>query len=247
MPKKLTSLTMAVLLTISVSCSSNATDSHFEDDAHVLVFYKTAGFYHKSIPAGIRALQTLGKNNKFRVDTTANSDVFTSSDLKKYDAVIFLNTTGDVLNDAQQEEFERYIQSGKGFVGIHSATDTESSWPWYNKLVGAYFSDHPEVQPADLRIIRKTHPSTDFLPGVWKRTDEWYNFKDIYSGINILAELDETTYTGGKNGTNHPIAWYHEFDGGRSFYTAGGHTDESYSEPLFLKHVLGGIKYAIGR
>lgn len=247
MSKRSTYLIMTILLTISASCSSAIPDKSALDVARILVFYKTVGFYHTSIPAGIRALQTLGINNNFTVDTTANSRVFTSDYLRKYDAVIFLNTTGDVLNDAQQREFENYMRSGHGFVGIHSATDTESSWPWYNNLVGAYFADHPEIQPADIRVVRKSHSSTSFLPGVWQRTDEWYNFKNIYEGINVLAELDETTYTGGKNGTKHPIAWYHDFDGGRSFYTAGGHTNESYSEPLFLKHLLGGIQYAIGR
>lgn len=247
MPKKSTLLAIALLLTISMSCSSNTSEKIVEANARVLVFYKTAGFYHKSIPSGIRALQALGQEHNFEVDTTANSDVFTSSNLRKYDAVIFLNTTGDILNDAQQREFEKYIRSGKGFVGIHAATDTEHTWAWYNKLVGAYFSDHPEIQRADIRVISKAHLSTSFLPDVWQRTDEWYNFKDVYEGIHVLADLDETTYTGGKNGSNHPFAWYHEFDGGRSFYTAGGHTDESYSEPLFLQHILGGIKYAIGR
>lgn len=215
-------------------------------ESRVLVFYKTAGFYHESIPAGIQAIQDLGAKNKFKVDTTANSAVFTSENLKRYEAVIFLNTTGDVLSETEQKEFERFIQSGKGFVGIHSATDTEYSWPWYNKLVGAYFANHPKVQPANLLVVDKNHTSTSFLPDTWQRTDEWYNFKDIYEDIKVLAYLDETTYTGGKNGSNHPIAWYHEFDGGRAFYTAGGHTDESYKEPLFLKHILGGIKYAIG-
>lgn len=244
---KKSTLLIAVLLTISTSYSSFAPKQGVKKNARVLVFYKTAGFYHTSIPAGIRALQTLCLNNNLEVDTTANSGIFTSADLKKYDAVIFLNTTGDILNNAEQREFENYIRSGKGFVGVHSATDTESSWPWYNKLVGAYFADHPEIQPATIHVTKESHPSTNFLPDVWQRRDEWYNFKDIYEGINVLAELDETSYTGGKNGKNHPIAWYHNFDGGRSFYTAGGHTDESYSEPLFLRHILGGIKYAIGK
>jgi type 1 glutamine amidotransferase len=152
-----------------------------------------------------------------------------------------------VLNDAQQAAFEQYIRSGKGFVGIHAATDTEYDWPWYNRLVGAYFSSHPAIQPAVVRVINKTHSSTSFLPDAWSRTDEWYNFRNIQPTITVLATLDETTYIGGTNGTNHPIAWYHSYDGGRAFYTAGGHTAESYREPLFLRHLLGGIQYAIGQ
>ena len=226
---------------------TNAVYSEFKREARVLVFYKTAGFYHKSIPAGIQAIQDLGVKNRFQVDTTANSGVFNFENLKQYEAVIFLNTTGDVLNEVQQKEFERYIQSGKGFVGIHAATDTEFSWPWYNKLVGAYFANHPKVQPANILVVDKNHASTSFLPDTWQRTDEWYNFKSINEEIKVLAYLDEMSYAGGENGSKHPIAWYHEFDGGRAFYTGGGHSDESYKEPLFLKHILGGIRYAIGK
>lgn len=244
MPAKSTPLILAILL--SVLMSSKDLHSQSKHEVRVLVFYKTAGFYHKSIPAGIQAIQDLGLRNKFKVDTTANSAMFNPENLKPYDAVIFLNTTGDVLNEAEKKAFERYIQSGKGFAGIHAATDTEHTWPWYNKLVGAYFASHPEVQPASLRIIDKKHASTSFLPDTWQRTDEWYNFESINEEIKVLANLDETSYKGGKNGDNHPIAWYHEFDGGRSFYTGGGHTEESYKEPLFLKHILGGIRYAIG-
>jgi type 1 glutamine amidotransferase len=244
MPKKSTILILAILLSVSVF--SNEVYSEFKREVRVLVFYKTSGFYHKSIPAGIQAIQDLGAKNRFKVDTTANSSLFNFENLKQYEAIIFLNTTGDVLDKAQQKEFERYIQSGKGFVGIHAATDTEFSWPWYNKLVGAYFSNHPKVQPANILVSDKNHPSTSFLPDTWQRTDEWYNFKSINEEIKVLAYLDETSYTGGENGDKHPIAWYHEFDGGRAFYTGGGHSDESYNEPLFQKHILGGIKYAIG-
>jgi type 1 glutamine amidotransferase len=213
----------------------------------VLVFYKTGGFRHASIPVGLQAIQQLGKENTFGVDTTNNAAVFTPATLKKYAAVIFLSTTQDVLNQTQQTAFEQYIHSGKGFVGVHAATDTEYDWPWYNGLVGAYFTNHPAVQKATVKVTDKTHSSTSFLPSTWERTDEWYNFKDIQPDLKVLAILDESSYTGGTNGANHPIAWYHTYDGGRAFYTAGGHTNESYSEPLFLQHLLGGIKYAIGR
>ena len=213
----------------------------------VLVFYKTAGFRHASIPVGLQAIQKLGRENTFGVDTTNNAAAFTPATLKKYAAVVFLSTTQDVLNETQQTAFEQYIRSGKGFVGVHAATDTEYEWPWYNGLVGAYFTNHPAVQKAMVKVVDKTHPSTSFLPSSWERTDEWYNFKNIQSDLKVLATLDESSYTGGTNGANHPIAWYHAYDGGRAFYTAGGHTNESYSEPLFLQHLLGGIKYAIGK
>jgi cytochrome c len=215
----------------------------------ILVFTKTKGWYHTSIPSGIAAIQKLGKDNGFEVDTTKNAAYFVEDSLKHYSAVMFLSTTLNVLNADQQVAFERYIQAGGGFIGIHSATDTEYDWPWYNKLVGAYFNGHPgnpNVRKGVIDVIDTTHISTKGLPKRWERTDEWYNYKNIQPDLKVLAKLDEDTYEGGTNGDNHPIAWYHEFDGGRSFYTGGGHTDESYSEPLFLQHVLGGIKYAIG-
>lgn len=212
----------------------------------ILVFSKTSGFYHESIPAGIEAIQKLGTEHAFEVDTTKDANFFTERQLKKYKAVVFLSTTLNVLNTDQQVAFERYIQAGGGYVGIHAAADTEYDWPWYNRLVGAYFVSHPAIQSAMLNVIDTSHLSMKGLPPQWSRTDEWYNYKNIYAGIHVLAELDEKTYEGGSNGAHHPIAWYHEFDGGRSFYTGGGHTKESFSEPMFLNHILGGIRYAMG-
>jgi cytochrome c len=212
----------------------------------VLVFTKTKGFYHQSIPKGAAAIQLLGKENNFDVDTTANADYFIEDSLKKYSAVIFLSTTGNVLNADQQVAFERYIQAGGNFVGVHAAADTEYDWPWYNKLVGGYFLNHPQQQKAIINIIDTTHLSTAGLPVKWERFDEWYSYKNVQPHIKVLANLDETTYEGGLMGDNHPFIWCHEFDGGRSFYTGGGHTDESYTDRLFLQHLAGGIKYAIG-
>ncbi|HEX8549193.1 MAG TPA: ThuA domain-containing protein [Cytophagaceae bacterium] len=229
---------VSVLLLLITSCK--------EREIRILVFSKTTGFRHNSIGAGKKALLLLGKEKKFAVDTTEDASRFNESTLSKYSAVIFLNTTGDILNFAQQTAFERYIQAGGGFVGIHSATDTEYDWPWYSKLVGAQFESHPEIQKAKINVTDKNHPSTEFLPDVWERTDEWYNFKNINPALKILAKIDEKSYKGGKLGSNHPMVWYHEYDGGRSFYTEFGHTDESYSDPTFLKHIYGGIQYAIG-
>ena len=213
----------------------------------ILVFSKTAAFRHGSIPRGKQAIQTLGLENGFLVDTTENADFFTDESLKKYAAIIFLNTTGDVLNNDQQAAFERYIKKGGGYVGVHAATDTEYDWAWYGKLVGAYFENHPKVQQATLIVKDQHHISTRHLPAKWIRTDEWYNFKNLNKDVHVLITIDETSYTGGKNGDYHPMAWYHEYDGGRAFYTEFGHTDESYTEKDFLQHLLGGIQYAIGK
>ncbi|KAA5538842.1 PKD domain-containing protein [Adhaeribacter rhizoryzae] len=213
----------------------------------ILIFSKTSGFYHTSIPKGRIALMQLARENNMEADTTTNPAAFTDANLKNYAAVIFLSTTGDVLNNAQEAAFERYIQAGGGFVGVHAAADTEYDWGWYGRLVGAYFLNHPKQQDAVIQVTNRKHISTKHLPKKWKRWDEWYSYKNINPAIKVLMNLDETTYEGGKNGKNHPIAWYHEYDGGRAFYTGLGHTDESYVEPQFLKHLLGGIQYAIGK
>jgi cytochrome c len=213
----------------------------------VLVFCKTAGFHHNSIAVGVPAIMKLGAENGFEVDSTTNAEKFTTANLKQYAAVIFLSTTGDVLNDAQQIAFEQYIKAGGGFVGVHAATDTEYDWAWYGKLVGAYFKSHPKQQEAVLHVVDRNFIATKRLPEDWKRWDEWYNYKWIGDDLHVLIKIDEKSYTGGENGDNHPMAWYHSFDGGRAFYTELGHTDESYADPLYLKHLLGGIQYAIGK
>lgn len=213
----------------------------------VLIFCKTAGYHHKSIAAGVPAIIKLGAENNFDVDSTTNAEKFTYENLKQYAAVIFLSTTGNVLNDAQQAEFEKYIRAGGGFVGVHSATDTEYDWPWYGNLVGAYFKSHPAQQNATFNVVDRNFIATKHLPAVWKRFDELYNFKWMAPSLHVLITIDEKTYTGGTMGDNHPMSWYHDYDGGRAFYTELGHTDESYSDPLYLGHLLGGIKYAMGK
>ena len=214
---------------------------------NVLVFSKTAGYYHESIPAGNEAILALGKKHGFKADTTKDASLFNEKKLATYRAVIFLNTTLDVLNDTQQVAFEKYIRSGGGFVGVHSAADTEYGWSWYGRLVGAYFKNHPAQQEAIIKVADKKHVSTKMLPNKWKRFDEWYNYKDISPDIHVLCQLDETTYEGGENGVFHPISWYHEYNGGRAWYTGLGHITKTYTEPLFLQHLWGGIKYAAGR
>ncbi|MBY0433382.1 MAG: ThuA domain-containing protein, partial [Cyclobacteriaceae bacterium] len=230
---------LAVLLVVVlfVACT--------QQKPRILVFTKTKGYRHESIEAGKDAIFKLGLKNNFDVDTTENANAFTDANLQKYKAVVFLSTTGDVLNANQQTDFQRFIQAGGGYMGIHAAADCEYEWLWYGKLVGGYFKSHPQIQEA---IVRKAKPDalTEGLPDEWKRTDEWYNYKTISPDINVLYTLDETSYKGGENGSTHPIAWYHEFDGGRAFYAGMGHTKESFSDSLYLVHIEKGISYAIG-
>lgn len=241
--KKVSFLSVLICVFVLFSCSNKR-----EGSPKVLVFSKTMGFKHASIPSGIAAIQKLGSENGFVVDTTKNAELFTEENLKQYSAVIFLSTTGNVLDHYQEAAFERYIQAGGGFVGIHAAADTEYDWSWYNNLVGAQFLSHPSGTPeADFRIIDNTFLATKhFKDIVWHRADEIYNYKNINPDVNVLMTVDEASYEGGENGDNHPFAWYHEFDGGRAFYTGAGHTNESFTEELFLQHILGGIQYAIG-
>ncbi|WP_025763560.1 ThuA domain-containing protein [Dyadobacter tibetensis] len=214
----------------------------------ILVFSKTAGFRHASIPAGQVALMKLGKEMNLTVDTTENSARFTNKNLQKYAAVVFLNTTGDVLNDQQQEAFERYIQAGGGYVGIHAATDTEYDWPWYNKLAGAYFASHPgnpNVQTGEAYVVDDKHISMKDFPKKWSIKDEFYDFKSFNPKVNVLVKIDEKSYKDGKMGDDHPMSWYHEYDGGKAFYTNFGHENATFVNPVFLSHLRGGLEYTM--
>lgn len=216
---------------------------------NALVFSKTAAFRHDSIPAGIAAIEQLAQEHDFTVTATEDAAAFTDENLAQYDVVVWLLTTGDVLDDQQQGAFERYIQGGGGYAGVHSASDTEYEWPWYGELVGTYFSGHPRNQDGVVSVSDRAHPSTDHLPARWNRFDEFYSFRDSPRGdVHVLAELDESSYDPEAHamGLDHPISWCQNFDGGRSWYTGLGHTIESYSEPEFVDHVLGGIETAAG-
>lgn len=241
-------LLLGVMCALAIALITSCSDKR-SGKPRVLVFSKTVTFRHSSIPLGQQAIMKLGAENGFLVDTTENAEYFNEDSLKNYSAVIFLNTTDtkdSLLNHYQENAFERYIQAGGGFVGVHAATDAEYHWGWYGRLVGGYFNGHPDQQEAVLNVVDKNHISTKHLPDQWKRKDEWYNFKNLNKDAKVLITIDEKTYQGGTNGDNHPMAWYHEYDGGRAFYTELGHTDESYQEENFLKHLLGGIEYAIG-
>lgn len=233
---------LIVSILLLVGCSDKRSNS-----PRILVFTKTAGFVHNSIEDGVKAIEILGNENDFQVESSDDPSNFNDDYLAQFSAIIFLNTTGNILDVNQEAAFERYIQAGGGFVGVHSATDTEYDWFWYAKLVGAQFLGHPHIQEADFHITDNTSVATDFFEeAIWTRTDEIYNFKHMNPVVNVLVKVDENSYEGGGNGDNHPISWQHEYDGGRAFYTALGHTKESYTEPLYLKHLLGGIDYAIG-
>jgi type 1 glutamine amidotransferase len=221
----------------------------------VLLFSKTAGWHHESILAGVPAIRALGELHDFKVFWTDDANrVFNDRELAKYKAVIFLCTTGDVLNDQQQAAFERFIKAGGGFVGIHSASDTEYDWPWYTKMVGRMFHIHPAVQTATIQVENPNFPGMDRFAKRFLFTEEWYEFDASRSDkLSYLLSVDEKTYApyakwGPKEGKGmgkfHPVAWFQEYDGGRAFYTALGHLPATFSDQNFMHHIYGGIYWA---
>jgi type 1 glutamine amidotransferase len=242
---------IAVVLLLSVHTQALAKST----PPKVLVFSKTQDFRHSSIPAGIAAIKEMGAQRGWQVEDTEDAGQFRDANLRKYDVVVWLNTSGNVLDSTQQGAYERFQRSGKGTVAIHEGgTDTErEGWPWYRKLASVLFVSHPPVQKATLKVWDRTHPATVMLPPKWEHTDEWYNFDAVPADAHILMGVDESSYNPGPDGMqghvgSHPIAWYKEFEGGRYFYTALGHTAEDYTtDQLFLAHVAGAIEWAAGK
>lgn len=226
--------------------SPDKPDAVLSAPGRVLVFTKTASFRHESIPDGVKCLREVLAPDLI-VDHTEDASQFSKENLAKYRAVVFLSTTGDVLDEGQQKAFQEYLENGGGFAGIHAASDTEHNWPWFKEMIGAHFAGHPDIQQATVVVEDASHPSTKMLPTRWPRTDEWYRFDRNprkVDGIHVLAHMDESSYTGGGMDGDHPCAWWRDMKHGRVWYTAGGHTKESFSEPLFRDHVKSGIEWA---
>ncbi len=218
------------------------------EPTRVLVFSRVTGFRHDAIDAGLPVLTERLAEGDVGVDAT--EDPADLADLRRYAAVVFFYTDGeDVLDDPARASLEAFVRGGGGFFGIHSATNTEKAWPFYRELVVAEFTSHPAIQEASVTVEDHTHPATAALPdGPWVQTDEWYNF-DVSpreDGVQILATVDETTYDGGTMGTDHPVMWCHERVGGRVFYTALGHPVERWQDPVFVDHVVAGVRWVAG-
>jgi uncharacterized protein len=240
----------AFLALATLVFQANAQQKQFK----ALVVTTTNGWHHESVHAGFLAIKEMGVKNYFDVTLLENPRGFTDRFIEQFQVVIFLNTTGDIFDTASQKAMEKFIRAGKGYVGIHSASDTEYEWDWYTKLVGRMFKIHPAVQSAKLKILDTKFPGMQgFADGrIW--TDEWYDFgPEKTSGLNYILSVDESTYDPkvqwGQNKTEgmgqlHPVAWYHNYDGGRSFYSALGHLPTNFSDPAFLNHLYAGILWA---
>jgi type 1 glutamine amidotransferase len=215
----------------------------------MLIFSRTAGYRHGCIPRGNALLYGLAGELGLVPVVTENAEVFTPEALGSVRLVVFNNTSGDVLNAAQEAAFEEWFGRGGAFAGIHAAADTEYGWTLYGELLGAYFKKHPKVQEATLHVVDAAHPSTAHLPAAWVRRDEWYDFRAAppAESTRLLLRLDEGSYRGGTMGENHPISWCREVRGGRVWYTGLGHTEETYAEPDFRRHLRGGLAWALGR
>jgi uncharacterized protein len=213
----------------------------------LLVYSRTTGYRHDSIPAGIRALRLLAEQADGAVDATEDPAAFTPGGLSGYAVVIFLSTSGDVLPNAGRDALVRYMAAGGAWLGIHGAATTEYGWPYFGRLAGARFDRHPPEQAATVTVEDRGHPATSHLPAAWAWHDEWYAFRrNPRPRVRVLLSVDEATYDGGTMGTDHPVAWCHEYGGGRCFYTALGHAARAFGEPAFLRHLGGALEWLTG-
>lgn len=243
----LLSTLLCALVVVALGSCKRSVEEVKQPPFNVLIYSKTKAYRHECIEPGGTALQAYFNKHGMVTTMTEDSSMFSPDKLKEFDVVMFFQTTGNVLDSAQQVAFENYIKSGKGFVGVHAASDTEYDWPWYGKLVGAYFASHPDIQQHVIEKADTAHLSCKHLPMRWKRMDECYNFKSLPLNVNVLLTADESTYQGGTHGDFHPMSWCHAYDGGKSFYTALGHTVESFRDTMLLEHIRQGVVWASGK
>ncbi|MFY0653374.1 MAG: ThuA domain-containing protein [Cyclobacteriaceae bacterium] len=213
---------------------------------NLLVITKTNGFRHKSIDIGKEKLTEWGKAEKWKVTFSEDSTIVNDKVLGKTDVLVFLNSSGDILGSNERQSLVKFMKDGGSFVGVHCATCTEKEWPWFRQMIGARFDSHPKVQMARMAVNHEyAHPAINHLGDSLKMVDEWYNFQEsVVSHAKVLLTLDESSYNGKKMDEEHPIAWFHDFEAGRVFYTGIGHTNETYQNEEFKKHLIGGINWA---
>ena len=247
-----------ILLSFFMITGINAQDKKaFEKPIHILVFSKTAGYRHASISSGIKMLYDQSKEQNWIITATEDASLFRDDFLAKFDVAVFLNPTLDVICDKGQAAFEKFMKSGKGFVGIHAAADCEYDWPFYGKLVGGYFLSHPPAQKATVIFENYDHPAMKPFKGMktYTTVDEWYAYKkNPRPNVHVLARLDESTIKKGRSDKSdiwrmgdHPLIWWNDNNGMRSFYTVFGHTHEAFQDKLVIEHMTNAINWAAKR
>ncbi len=241
------------LLMESFACNAQK-EQKFDKPISVLVFSKTAGYWHASISSGLKMLSDQSKKQNWVITATEDASLFRDGFLDRFDVVVFLNPTGDAICDEGQAAFERFMKKGKGFVGIHAAADFEYEWAFYGDLVGAYFKSHPPKQKATVIFENLDHPAMKPFEGMktYTTVDEWYSFKENpRPKVNVLARLDESTIKKAGNSDwqmgDHPLIWWNDKDGIRSFYTVFGHTHEAFQDELIIEHITNAINWAAKR
>jgi type 1 glutamine amidotransferase len=251
---KITIFTFSLLFFFSLTMCAQEKEPEFETPAHILVFSKTSGFRHESLSSGIKMLFDLSKSQNWIITATEESSAFNYEILSGFDVVVFMNPTGDALNENEQAAFESFMKKGKGMVGIHSAADFEYEWPFYGELIGGYFKTHPPAQTGTVVFEKFDHPAMEPFKGMKSYTtfDEWYTFRDNpRQKVNVLATLDESSIKKFKNDDwrmgDHPIIWWLEKDGMRSFYTGFGHTHEAFQDEKIKEHIKNAINWAAKR
>lgn len=242
---------LIVLLLLSSVLSAQDNKPDFEEKLNLLIFSKTSGYRHESISSGLKMLYDLSKKQNWVITATENGSLFNEDVLQNIDVIVFLNPTGDALNEDQQSAFEKFAKSKKGIVGIHAAADFEYEWPFYGNIVGAYFRTHPPAQEGTVIFEDYGHPAMKPFKGMKTYTtfDEWYSYKENpRSKVHVLATLDENSIKKASNDNwkmgDHPIIWWQEIDETRSFYTVFGHTHEAFQDNLIIEHIKNAINWA---
>jgi hypothetical protein len=246
--------TILTIVAFMFTCTAQDDKPEFDEPANILVFSKTKGYRHESISSGLKMLYDQSKKQNWVITATENSELFTDEFLVTFDVVVFLNPTGDAISDKGQESFEKFMDTGKGYVGIHAAADCEYDWPYFAKLNGGHFKTHPPSQKARVVFENFDHPAMAPFKGMKSYTsyDEWYTFKENpRPNVNVLATLDENSIKKFDNDNfrmgDHPLIWWQEYDGIRSFYTGYGHTHEAFQDKLIIEHIKNAINWAAKR
>ncbi|MDA0706088.1 MAG: ThuA domain-containing protein [Proteobacteria bacterium] len=247
MARKIIVVLLGLFTLVSTSSYAQRIEQN-QEQFRVLLFTKSLDYQHHSVTNGVQMFKELAQDNHFALTWTTQSDIFDDQEnLNEMDAIVFMNTSGDILNEDQRKALQAYMRQGGGFVAIHSASFTMMEWPWYVKLVGGVWNRHPNpgISTAIVNNEKPNHPATAHIPNKWVLTEEWYNYLELSDNIEVALTVDESTFTGGKMPNYHPIAWYQEdFEGGRSFHTGLGHPEGIYDNPWYRQHILGAVWWA---